>query len=290
MALSLFVKKDFEHRYAALKVANPICAALFFAWSLGITYSDALANGAVDPTVFMTFSSSVPLIFYLFPVVYVGIALLSDLFMLYLIFSVTGSAAALINIAIFFVFQLVLGMGFLRMKTSLSELIVDEHEKAEIDAMTGFFNRRAYESDVKEYAATAPKEDFVYLSIDVNGLKEVNDTYGHEAGDELIRGAAACMALCFGGSGKLYRMGGDEFAALLFADGDRLERMRQDFARRMSEWSQEHGRTLVAACGAASAAEFPGKRIEELAKLADERMYAEKEEYYTSTGKDRRSR
>ena len=49
-------------------------------------------------------------------------------------------------------------------------------------------------------------KDLVFVSIDVNGLKKVNDSMGHQAGDELLIGAAACMKKCFGRWGKVYRI------------------------------------------------------------------------------------
>ena len=51
--------------------------------------------------------------------------------------------------------------------------------------------------------------------MDLNGLKAANDNIGHEAGDELIIGASKCMDNAFSGLGRTYRVGGDEFAALL---------------------------------------------------------------------------
>lgn len=290
IALSLFAKKDLERRYALLKVVNPVCAALFFAWALGITYSDALANGAVDPSVFMTFSSSVPLIFYLAPAVYAAIALLSDGIMLYLILAVSGSAAAVINISIFFIFQFVLGMGFLSLKTDLEERIVDERERAETDAMTGFFNRRAYTDEMAALAKSPAKGDLTYLSVDVNGLKTVNDNQGHEAGDRLIVGAARCLEQCFGAFGKLYRVGGDEFAGLLFISRAKMEQLSDDFEKSMESWSSGSGMTLSASYGYACSDEQPRGGMDVLARLADERMYAAKEAHYRMSGNDRRSR
>lgn len=52
----------------------------------------------------------------------------------------------------------------------------------------------------------------------MNGLKTVNDTKGHAAGDELIKGAADCLALSVGNKGKVYRTGGDEFMAVVHSD------------------------------------------------------------------------
>ena len=58
-------------------------------------------------------------------------------------------------------------------------------------------------------------DDFVFVSLDVNGLKTINDTQGHAAGDELIKAAASCMKKCIGSYGRVYRTGGDEFIALI---------------------------------------------------------------------------
>ena len=59
--LNLYIKKDIEHRHMWLSIANPLYAAFYFAWALGITYFDAAKYGVADPAVFMTFSLTVPL-------------------------------------------------------------------------------------------------------------------------------------------------------------------------------------------------------------------------------------
>jgi predicted signal transduction protein with EAL and GGDEF domain len=63
------------------------------------------------------------------------------------------------------------------------------------DELTGLFNRRGWEEDIVECTVHGFESDFVVLSADVNGLKRVNDTMGHAAGDELIKGAAECLLL-----------------------------------------------------------------------------------------------
>ena len=74
--VSMYVGKDIEHRFAVMNVANPLCAVLFYAWSLIVTYSDFKVTGVVDATVFMTFSLVVPLSFYMSPWIYGIIAAL----------------------------------------------------------------------------------------------------------------------------------------------------------------------------------------------------------------------
>ncbi|MCR5619685.1 MAG: GGDEF domain-containing protein [Lachnospiraceae bacterium] len=71
---------------------------------------------------------------------------------------------------------------------------VDEEKKREehlirismTDEMTRLFNRRCYDEDLKEFRKGELAENFALFSIDVNGLKKVNDTKGHAAGDELM--------------------------------------------------------------------------------------------------------
>nr|MCR5099910.1 sensor domain-containing diguanylate cyclase [Butyrivibrio sp.] len=88
--------------------------------------------------------------------------------------------------------------------------------KSRTDELTGLLNRRAYEEDIYEQNDFPAKDYFVSMSLDVNGLKVVNDTLGHAAGDELLIGASYCMNKSFGSYGKIYRTGGDEFIVILF--------------------------------------------------------------------------
>lgn len=168
--------------------------------------------------------------------------------------------------------------------------ILTERSNANTDAMTGFFNRRAYEAELKRYASEDKEKDLVYISIDLNGLKHTNDNFGHEAGDELICAAAECMRSSYGSCGKLYRIGGDEFVALVIAGEDKLEALRAKYEQSTKIWSDRHEWKLSTASGIVRAAEFPDRSMTEIAKLADERMYAAKAEHYRLSGQDRRRR
>ncbi len=170
----------------------------------------------------------------------------------------------------------------------MTNKILAERSNANTDPMTGLLNRRAYEEALKKHAKNAREDGLVYLSIDLNGLKTTNDNFGHDAGDALIRGAADCMRHSFGSCGQLFRIGGDEFAALLTPGENRLDALRKDFEQSQEAWTKKHGRELSTACGCASRSEFPDMSITELAKLADKRMYEEKSAYYRAKGIDRR--
>lgn len=158
------------------------------------------------------------------------------------------------------------------------------------DELTQLNNRKAYEDDIVNYPDVPPEADFVYVSIDVNELKIANDTLGHNAGDELLKGAAECIRRCLGPYGKAYRIGGDEFAAILFANEERLEEIKKDFQTSVWDWSGEENDHLSVAVGYVTKREFPQMTVVEMAKIADQRMYGEKANHYSKKGVDRRGR
>lgn len=288
MALSSYVRKDIPHRFKALNYASPIYAAFLFAWALAVTYSDYTVTGIVDSTVFMTFSLIVPLSAFLFPSVYAIIVMAANAILLYLTVSAGGGVGQLINSFIFFIFQIVLGISFLRLKINLAERIVEEQDKARVDALTGFLNRRSYEEDLQSYSAAPLPEGLTYIAIDINGLKDINDRFGHDVGDKLIIGAARCIEQCFGDKGRMYRIGGDEYAAILTSAQEGSDALLSAFEESMRNWSDSNGIKLTASFGCVSASELPGESIAALAKAADAQMYERKALYYQMNGHNRR--
>lgn len=84
------------------------------------------------------------------------------------------------------------------------------------DKLTGIGNRRAFDELLGEIERSADQyEDVALAFLDLNGLKETNDTYGHSAGDELLIAAAQCIRDAFDGEGQFFRIGGDEFCAVV---------------------------------------------------------------------------
>lgn len=160
--------------------------------------------------------------------------------------------------------------------------------KSNTDEMTHLYNRRAYEEAIEEYKQTGIPEDLVYISIDVNGLKVVNDTLGHAAGDELIIGASQCIARCFGKYGKIFRTGGDEFIALINVSPDVLERLKLDIQDVTIGWRGRSIKELALSCGYVTRWEAEDLSIHEISVLADQRMYKAKEAYYKNKGIDRK--
>ncbi|MBQ9065499.1 MAG: diguanylate cyclase [Blautia sp.] len=158
------------------------------------------------------------------------------------------------------------------------------------DQLTQLYNRRAYEEDKFEWTGEGLSRDFVHIAADVNGLKTANDTLGHEAGDELIKGAAECLSRCCAGYGRVYRTGGDEFAVILTVKEHKLQEILSDIEQTVSAYKGRLNKSLSVSVGSASVREFPGEDIEGIIRISDERMYAAKAEHYTKSGIDRRHR
>lgn len=154
------------------------------------------------------------------------------------------------------------------------------------DEMTGLFNRRCYEEDAAEFQAAGIDRDLALVSADLNGLKTVNDNLGHSAGDELIRGAADCLLSAAGSCGKVYRVGGDEFMAIVRTDD--CDALARRILEKAAAWKGTMVDSLSISVGCASHAENPDLDLEGLEKLADRRMYAEKARHYSQSGMDRR--
>ena len=170
---------------------------------------------------------------------------------------------------------------------NMTTQIIEEQKLSNTDQLTGLFNRRAYETDLEEFSKKPLSNNFTYLSFDLNGLKTVNDNQGHDAGDRLIKGTADCMLQAFGKYGRIYRIGGDEFAAVIFPDRP-MEDIVSGFKKINTGWSEVNGCDLQVSCGYVTADEHEGLTVEELSKLADSAMYKDKEKYYLEHRIDRR--
>jgi diguanylate cyclase (GGDEF)-like protein len=160
---------------------------------------------------------------------------------------------------------------------------------ASTDGLTGVANRAFFEKAYAEHLGRArqfPDIHFSLMMLDLNGLKRINDRYGHEKGDEGIQRVARMLSGLCRETDILARIGGDEFALLLpSVDSHNAQALR----RRIRE--EEEQLVLPVADPHNKQAEIP-LRIsiglagsdetapEKVMKLADQRMYAEKESYY----------
>lgn len=167
----------------------------------------------------------------------------------------------------------------------LDDKITEQQVKILNDALTGTFSRFAYIDTINSYANCIPK-DFAVFLIDINGLKIVNDSLGHEAGDELICGAAQCIKNSIGKNGKTFRIGGDEFVVFITMTKEQAEAALIDLNQKTQMWSGKRVKHLSVSVGCVLAKDYEELSIEELVKEADKLMYQQKKIYYQATGRD----
>ena len=173
----------------------------------------------------------------------------------------------------------------------MDERLNTQREQIDTDALTGMFSRRAYTQALAELnAAGSLPSDLVAFSVDINGLKQLNDTLGHEAGDELIVGAANCLKAAFGTTGRCYRTGGDEFVVLACLLRGKPEEMLERLKRETAQWHGKLVSGITLSVGYAVAADCEGASAEALIHEADLVMYGAKAAYYQGVGRDRRRR
>jgi diguanylate cyclase (GGDEF)-like protein len=145
-------------------------------------------------------------------------------------------------------------------------------QQARIDPMTGLLNRRAWEEAIAAEIARMRRHESVaaVVVIDIDGLKETNDTDGHLMGDLLIRRAAVAIRDAVREEDVVARTGGDEFAVLAVeaespVPDSVLFRIRAALKA-----------VDVSASAGAAAARGPDESLEEAITRADSAMYAEK--------------
>lgn len=148
-------------------------------------------------------------------------------------------------------------------------------EQVRTDQLTGLGNRGRLQVDLPARFSQASEEKPVMLLLfDLNGFKHYNDTFGHPAGDELLARLGRQLDDALGNDGVAYRIGGDEFCALLTCPRERFNALT--LAATAALTASGPGYEVGASRGAVEA---PGEESEPKAamQLADVRMYAQKE-------------
>jgi diguanylate cyclase (GGDEF)-like protein len=154
------------------------------------------------------------------------------------------------------------------------------------DALTGLGNRRALLNDLDRMLTVPDAEDPVVLALfDLDGFKHYNDCYGHPAGDDLLVRLGGNLARRVEGHGKAYRMGGDEFCALLRPRLARPELVAAHAAAALRERGE--GFAIGSSHGFVVAPVETADPAEAL-RLADQRMYAQKHGGRRSAGSQSR--
>ena len=144
-----------------------------------------------------------------------------------------------------------------------------------VDLLTGINNRNTMNNRVDRIVAGKEilAEPYAVIFADLNGLKRVNDTEGHTAGDEMIKEAAAILQEVFD-DGEVYRAGGDEFMILVCGITP------EEVERRLALVSKKASATKNVSLSAGVSLSSEEPNILKAMRTADTRMYADKEAYY----------
>jgi diguanylate cyclase (GGDEF)-like protein len=158
--------------------------------------------------------------------------------------------------------------------------IVELERMTLTDELTGLTNRRGFTAAMGRALAEARRheESGVLALFDLDGFKAVNDTYGHQAGDEALRSVAASLDEGIRSTDIAARLGGDEFAVLMTraeprAATARLRNLRERLCGIEQFWG---GKRVVLGASLGIAAFGPGADPEDLFAAADRSLYADK--------------
>jgi diguanylate cyclase (GGDEF)-like protein len=191
------------------------------------------------------------------------------------------SAAGLVIAGLFFALMA-------RLRRSLKQLGESEHHARHLslhDVLTGLPNRALFSSRFDDCIATTTMSsgNHAYLAlIDLDRFKEVNDVYGHPAGDELLRAVADRMSALIRPTGVLARFGGDEFALLLTKPADENRRQHDILGSIIDEMAKPFSLTVNGAvvCIGCSVGCAPltgdVKSLAEISRRADVALYEAK--------------
>ncbi len=162
-------------------------------------------------------------------------------------------------------------MGLYRDITDYSKTLKDEKDH---DGLTGLYNKGKFMS--LKQSLFMKQDSIAIYNLDVNNLKHMNDTYGHEAGDRLIKKAAASLRKIEARNVMAFRVGGDEFVVVgLHLSREEADNLRNIWETGLEELNrQDDGIQCVIACGMVYGE--AGYDLEALLKQADELMYVDK--------------
>ncbi len=234
-----------------------------------------------------------PIVFHDRPIRMIGYIGISAIISIIAVLQIkTGSVLEtdLINIVFYSMFSMTASTYMTVMKYERYFKEQELKRVGQTDALTGLYNRNAFTEYTDRYEKEKMPENFTIIYFDINGLKGANDILGHDAGDELIQAAANCIRDIFGENGTCYRTGGDEFIVITEQEEQEVLQLCRLFDEKTANWRGKKVEKLHVSYGKASVKEFPQADYLTIQRIADERLYQNKREFYSIKENDRRRR
>lgn len=180
------------------------------------------------------------------------------------------------------------------MQVKLKNYLMYIHEQAYTDSMTSVGNKTAYIDRIKELNGEIESGSaaFALAIFDINGLKNANDNYGHEVGDNIITDTAEIICRVFPND-LVFRIGGDEFVAVAYSctEEELLARFGQldtEIAAFNAE-SKQYEPDLSLSHGGAAFIKGEDREFKDVFRRADKNMYENKADHYRRTGEEQHS-
>ncbi len=155
----------------------------------------------------------------------------------------------------------------------------------ETDMMTQFYNKNKYLEMIEKYYPTVDNVGVMFW--DINGLKRVNDTMGHDCGDYLISSVTSSILEYTNEACKAYRIGGDEFVVI--AEGLSTEDMEDMIVKSRKSIEKKDKMSKFPISASVGYAQGEGKDIEKVISVADSNMYKNKKAFYDEKIKERKA-
>lgn len=166
--------------------------------------------------------------------------------------------------------------GQIQSLAKVESLASEVYKLAALDQLTGLYNRRSGEQRLSQEISRAQRHGrpLTVLLIDLDGLKQINDSFGHAAGDLLIKSFAERLQRAIRGSDVAIRLGGDEFMALL--PECRIDEVRHVLGRIEGLECEYEGKRIPCQFSRGWTDYKSGESPQELLKRADEALYSNK--------------
>lgn len=189
--------------------------------------------------------------------------------------------ADIIDVSIFGAISAIVSTYMMNVKCHKSLYAKKVYLLSETDMLTGLCNRNSFERNLKEYSARGGQLCCIY--VDVNGLHDINNTKGHEAGDKMLQFIGKALQIAFGEK-NTFRIGGDEFVALVGIENEDIIQQKVSRVKNIVEENNYHI-SVGYSIGSCSDAD-----MNVLINCAEKKMYDAKVLYYQQKGVDRRKR